>query len=370
MKYILDISCLDELSSGAKQRFLNLYSSLIKTNNKKKFVIIYTKFTNVKKILNYRNVSFVKNNFNQDTYLKKMISIIFIFFYIKINFKKIKTIEYFTLPFFKITKSETIFTIHDIRRIFFAKSLFSKFFFKFFFKFFLNQTTNIIVVSNAIKNEMRRHFHKLKIVVIYNVIDKKIFQNISKKDIYIIKRKYNLPNKFILTVGHQEKRKNFLRLINAINVLKKDGLNIKLIIIGQKADETKKINRLIIKLNLSQNIKIFSNLNDFELRCFYKLAGLFVFPSVYEGFGIPLLEAMASNLPMVLSNTEVFREITQNKYSYFDQYDSLSIASRIKFVLFNKSLQKRMIIYGKKRVTNFSANVQTRRINNLYNNKI
>tara|TARA_B100000767_G_scaffold234619_1_gene227515 strand:+ start:183 stop:1295 length:1113 start_codon:yes stop_codon:yes gene_type:complete len=370
MKYILDISCLDELSSGAKQRFLNLYSLLIKTNNKKKFLIIYTKFTNVKKILNYPNVSFVKNNFNQDTYLKKMISIFFIFFYIKINFKKIKTIEYFTLPFFKIKKPKTIFTIHDIRRIFFAKNLFSKFFFKFFFKFFLNQTTNIIVVSKAIKNEMRRHFHKLKIVVIYNVIDKKIFQNIAKNDTYIIKRKYNLPNKFILTVGHQEKRKNFLRLINAINILKKDGLNIKLIIIGQKADETKKINRLIIKLNLSQNIKIFSNLNDFELRCFYRLAGLFVFPSVYEGFGIPLLEAMASNLPMVLSNTEVFREITQNKYSYFDQYDSLSIASKIKFVLFNKSFQKRMIIYGKKRVTNFSANVQAKEINNLYNNKI
>ena len=81
MKYILDVSCLDELSSGAKQRFLNLYSALINTNKKKKFVIIYTTFYDVKKILNYPNVSFVKNNFNQDTYLKKMISIIFIFFF-------------------------------------------------------------------------------------------------------------------------------------------------------------------------------------------------------------------------------------------------------------------------------------------------
>jgi len=369
MNYILDISCLDELSSGAKQRFLNLYSALIRTNKNKKFVIIYTTFIDVKKILNYPNVSFVKNNFNQDNYLNKIISIIFIFFYIKIKYKKIKTIEYFTLPFFKIKKPKTIFTIHDVRRIFFAKNLFSRFFFKFFFKFFLNQTTSIIVVSNAIKNEIKKYFHKLKIIVIYNVIDKKFFKNITKKNIHIIKTKYNLPNKFILTVGHQEKRKNFLRLISAIDILKKDGHNIKLIIIGQKADETKKINRLIIKLNLSQNIKIFSNLNDFEVRCFYRLAGLFVFPSVYEGFGVPLLEAMASNLPMALSNTEVFREITQNRYSYFDQYDSLSIANRIKFVLSNKSLQKRMITYGKKRVTNFSANIQSKQINNLYNNK-
>ena len=370
MKYILDISCLDELSSGAKQRFLNLYSLLINTNKKKKFVIIYTTFLEVKKILNYPNVSFVQNPFNQNNYLKKIISIIFVFFYIRIKLKKIKTVEYFTLPFFKNKKTKTIFTIHDVRRIFFAKYFFSQFFYKFFFKFFLNKTTNIIVVSEAIKNEIKEYFHKLKIVVIYNIIDKKFLKNINKKETYIIKKKYNLPNKFILTVGHQEKRKNFLRLIEAIKILKKDDHNIKLIIIGQKADETKKINRLIIKLNLSQNIKIFSNLNDFEVRCFYRLASLFVFPSIYEGFGVPLLEAMASNLPMALSNTEVFREITQNKYSYFDQYDSLSIANRIKFVLLNKSLQKRMIIYGKKRIVYFSPNNRAKQINNLYNNII
>ena len=138
-------------------------------------------------------------------------------------------------------------------------------------------------------------------------------------------------------------------------------------IAGQKADETKKIKNLIIKLRLSNNIKVFSNLNDFEVRCFYKLAKLFVFPSIYEGFGIPLLEAMASGLPMVLSNTEVFREITENKYSYFDHYDSLSIANRIKFILLNKSIQKQMILYGKKRVNNFTLNVQRKTINNFYN---
>jgi len=370
MKYVLDISCLDELSSGAKQRFLNLYSLLINTNKKKEFLIIYTTFNDVKKILNYSNVSFIRNPFKQDSYLKKIISIIFIYFYLKYKFKRIKTVEYFTLPFFKIKKIKTIFTIHDVRRIFFAKYFFSRIFFKFFFKFFLNKTTNIIVVSKAIKNEMKEYFHKLKIVVIYNIIDNKFLQNIAKKDIYIIKKKYNLPAKFILTVGHQEKRKNFLRLIESINILKKDNNNIKLIIIGQKADETEKINRLIIKLNLSRNIKIFSNLNDFEVRCFYRLASLFVFPSIYEGFGVPLLEAMASNLPMVLSNTEVFREITQNKYSYFDQYDALSIANRIKFVLHNRALQKKMIIYGKKRIVYFSSKVQSKKINNLYNNKI
>ena len=370
MKYVLDISCLDKYSSGAKQRFLSLYKELIKINKNKIFLIIYTDFTNIKKIFNYPNVFFIKNPFSQDNYIKKSISIIYLFFYTNLKLKKIKAIEYFTLPFFKIKNCKVVFTIHDLRKIYFSNFFLSKFILKFFYKLFLRKADNIIVVSKAIKNEILNYFDNLNISVVYNTIDKSFFDKVLVKDTNAIKKKYNLTNNFLLTVGHQEKRKNFLRLIYSIHILKNDFPNIMLIIVGQKADETEKIKRLIVKLRLSQNIKIFSNLNDFEVRCFYKLAGLFVFPSIYEGFGIPLLEAMASDLPMVLSNTEVFREITQNKYSYFDQYDPLSIANRIKFILLNKSIQKKMIFYGKKRVKHFTINTQGRKIDNFYNKKI
>ena len=367
MKYILDISCLDNYSSGAKQRFLSLYKELIKTNKNKSFLLIYSNFSNIKKNFNYPNVFFIKNPFSQENYIKKIISIIYLFFYTKYKLRKIKAIEYFTLPFFKIKNCKVIFTIHDLRKIYFLNFFISKFILKFFYKMFLKKTDNIIVVSKAIKNEILKYFNNLNISIIYNTIDRSYFEKISINDINTIKKKYNLTNNFIFTVGHQETRKNFLRLIYAIYILKNDFPNIKLIIAGQKADETEKIKKLIIRLKLSRNIKVFSNLNDFEVRCFYKLASLFVFPSIYEGFGIPLLEAMASGLPMVLSNTEVFREITENKYSYFDQYDSLSIANRIKFILLNKSIQKKMILYGKKRVSNFTLNVQRKKINTFYN---
>ena len=367
MKYILDISSLDQYSSGAKQRFLSLYHELIKTNKNKNFLLIYSNFYNIKKKFNYSNVFFYKNPFSQESYIKKSISVIYLFFYIKLKLKRVKAIEYFTLPFFKIKNCKIIFTIHDVRRIYFSNFFISKFILKFFYKFFLRKTDSIIVVSKAIKNEISKYFDNLNISIIYNTIDKSFFNKISINDVNKIKKKYNLTNNFIFTVGHQEKRKNFLRLIYAIYILKNDFPSIKLVIAGQKADETKKIKNLIIKLRLSNNIKVFSNLNDFEVRCFYKLAKLFVFPSIYEGFGIPLLEAMASGLPMVLSNTEVFREITENKYSYFDHYDSLSIANRIKFILLNKSIQKQMILYGKKRVNNFTLNVQRKTINNFYN---
>ena len=115
-------------------------------------------------------------------------------------------------------------------------------------------------------------------------------------------------------------------------------------------------------------VKFISNLNDYEVKCFYKLAKLFVFPSIYEGFGIPILESMASKLPIVLSDTKVFREITENKYSYFDQYDPLSIANNIKFVLMNREIQKKMIKYGNRRINYFSLNFQKKKLDSFYNN--
>ena len=218
------------------------------------------------------------------------------------------------------------------------------------------------------KLEMSKIFGKLDMSVVYNTIDKKSFEKISKKEILIVKKKYNLPKKFILSVGHLEKRKNYLRLIEAIHILKKTKYDVKLFIIGQKADETHKISLLIKKLKLQSNVKVISNLNDYEVKCFYKLAKLFVFPSIYEGFGIPILESMASKLPIVLSDTKVFREITENKYSYFDQYDPLSIANNIKFVLMNREIQKKMIKYGNRRINYFSLNFQKKKLDSFYNN--
>ncbi len=368
MRYILDVSTLDNSASGAKQRFLSLYTELIKRNKKKKFLIIYTSFINVKKYFNFSNVTFKKNKFGQDTYLKKIISTIYIYFFILVNSKKIKSVEYFTLPFLKIKKCKVFFTIHDLRRIKFSNILLKKFAYKIFFKFFLKRADNIIVVSETIKKEIYGYFRDLKVRVIYNTINLKLFSKISKKKLNFVKKKYKLPSNFIISVGHQETRKNYLRLIRAIKILNEDKQKINLIIIGQKANETKNIKKLIKDLNLSSRVKIFENLSDSELRCFYRLSDLFVFPSIYEGFGIPILESMASDIPIVLSDSEIFREITLNKYIYFDPYDPLSIATKIKYVLSDKNLINNMISFGKRRVEMFTIAKQSKSLIKFYKN--
>jgi len=109
-----------------------------------------------------------------------------------------------------------------------------------------------------------------------------------------------------------------------------------------------------------------SGLTDFEVRCIYKLCTLFVFPSAYEGFGIPILEAMAAKRPMVISDIPVFKEISQGKGVYFSHDDPESIASSIDEVLSSTTERSRLIQYGSERVLDFGYERISMRLEQLY----
>ena len=106
-------------------------------------------------------------------------------------------------------------------------------------------------------------------------------------------------------------------------------------------------------LDLSDNVMILKNLPNWEVQSLYRLCSLFVFPSVYEGFGIPILEAMAAQRPMVLSDLPVFREITENQSIYFDPNKIESIADVILKTYSSKFEQERLVDYGLKRMEAF-----------------
>lgn len=360
--YVLDLSCIDSSASGAKQRILSIYKFIIAKNHNVNFTLIYTDFLDIKKKFKFNNVVFKKNPFNQKNLFFKILSVFYVYFYLTYSREKYDVIEHFTLPFIRIKKCINVVTIHDFRKIYFSKFFFTNLFFKLIYKIFLSSVNKIIVVSFSAKKELEKYFKYKNIFVSYNVISDLYSKQVKQKELLKIKKKYNLPRKFLISVGHLEKRKNFIALIQAIKILKDNKKNFNLIIIGQNSNETKKINNEIRKLNLNSNIKIFSNLTNYEVLCFYKLADVFVYPSLYEGFGIPMLESMATKLPIVLSDTKVFREITNNKYYYFDPKDPLSIANKIRFVSSDISVRKSMIDYGIKRIRIFKEKHQGNKI--------
>ena len=341
---------------------MSIYSNIISSNKNINFTILCTQLEEISKKFDFENVILKKNPFKQINIFNKILSIIFVYLYIKFNKNKFHVIEYFTLPFISVRKSINVVTIHDLRKIYFSELFIINLIFKLIYKILLSTADKIIAVSETAKNELQRYFNFKNIIVSYNAISEEYHKKVNSSELLKIKKKYKLPKKFIISVGHLEKRKNFLRLIDAVKILKDNNININLIIVGQKSDQFEKIIRRVKKFNLKSNIKIFSKVDDYELLCFYKLSKLFVYPSLYEGFGIPTLESMSTNLPIVLSNSDIFREITSSKYCYFDPNDPLSIANKIRFVLNDPLIKKNMVRFGKKRIKKFKPSYISNKI--------
>lgn len=230
--------------------------------------------------------------------------------------------------------------------------------------FRINRWFNKIISKNKINKKIDENKYLIKNTAKklinksakFDVLNQSFFKNLSAKKIHKVKKKYNLKDNFILTIGHGKREKNYLCLFRAIQILKNENTNIRLIIVIKDTKEQQYIQKLINNLNLNMNIKIIVNINHFELACFYKSAKLFVSTPFNEDFTAPIYECMASSLPMILENNNSFRKLTKNKFVYFDQYDPLSIANKIKFVLSNKEIRKELINFGKKKVNFFATN--------------
>ncbi|KAF0151097.1 MAG: group 1 glycosyl transferase [Ignavibacteria bacterium] len=179
---------------------------------------------------------------------------------------------------------------------------------KFLIPMVLDKCTKIITVSNFTKNEILHSFEIPfdKIDVIHNGVGES-FEVIKDEELLeMIRRKYNMPQKFILYVGAIEPRKNVDKLIDAMQLVRKER-EIDLVIVSHGGWKNEfLLNR--IKQNNSF-IHFLGFVEDSDLPLIYNLADLFIYPSSYEGFGLPILEALACGVQVVASDIEVFKEI-------------------------------------------------------------
>lgn len=181
---------------------------------------------------------------------------------------------------------------------------------------------HILTVSNTSKEELINELSipKDKISVVYNAVS-----SIFLEKQLLEKEEDSVQEDYILTVSSFHPRKNLKRLIEAF--LKISDKNLKLYIVGN-FDKNFAFEELSLK-ELDFRIKILTNVNDLELRRIYKKAKLFVYPSLYEGFGIPIIEAMSCGVPVCVSNINVFREVCGCNATYFDPYNIEDIRDKI-----------------------------------------
>lgn len=250
-----------------------------------------------------------------------------------------------------------IITVHDLSPFLFPNTFSSSnvLFHKLFFSKTLRSVDKIITVSENTKCDLVTHFNvpEDKIKVIFNGVDPK-FKPLDKNDVNQSINKYNINFPYILYVGTLEPRKNLPTLLKAYSQLKKKNINHKLVIAGRKGWKYHDIFETIDKLNIKNEVIFTGYVLENDLPALYNAASLFVYPSIYEGFGLPPLESMACGTPVITSNTSSLPEVVGNAGITVNPKDIDMLATAMYEVLTNDSLMKEMTKKGLERAKLFS----------------
>src|SRR5688572_7779435 len=198
------------------------------------------------------------------------------------------------------------------------------------------RSDRILTVSEASKRDILHFFNvpPEKIVVVYNAIDDHFWLTPPEEDVARVRERYQLDHEFVLYVGNIKPHKNLVRLIEAFAEFRKTGFEaVKLLIIGDEISKLPALRRAVHRHKLHKHVRFLGYLPDRTLAILYRLAAVFVFPSLYEGFGLPPLEAMASGTPVVTSNVSSLPEVAGDAAVLVDPYDVDSIVGGLRHVL-------------------------------------
>jgi len=231
------------------------------------------------------------------------------------------------------------------------------------------RATRIMTVSESSKRDILRFVdtEPEKIDVIYNAYDERFGVEPLEEDVVRVRERFQLHDEFILYAGNVKPHKNLERLIQAFDLVRRRGLDhLKLVIIGDEVSKYAELRRAIHRHQLHQYVRFLGYLPEDTLAVMYRLAGVFVFPSLYEGFGLPPLEAMASGAPVVTSNLSSLPEVVGDAAILVDPYDPQAIANGIAAVLTDETTRRTLRQKGLKRAQEFSWNASVRRIRSIY----
>jgi glycosyltransferase involved in cell wall biosynthesis len=262
-------------------------------------------------------------------------------------------------PFLFNREIKKVLTLHDLTPILFPEmhTRETNLTWKSSLNFIKNRTNIVICDSISTKNDciklLKIPEKRLKVVPLsadeqYKPIKNK--EQINDE----LKLKYNIDYPFILFVGTLEKRKNVPTLIRSFYKLKKSKLNHKLVIVGGRGWKYTKIFDLIEELNLQKDVIFTDYVSDEYLVKLYNAADLFVYPSLYEGFGLPPLEAMACGCPVITSNTSSLPEVVGDAGIMIDPNDVDSLTDSMLKILTDNELREDMIIKSLERASTFS----------------
>jgi len=255
----------------------------------------------------------------------------------------------------KSVKTKKIVSIHDL--IFLKYPRFYSFFDRKIYTWKAENAVKkadlVIAISEQTKRDIIEYFHipEEKIHVVYQTCSDNFKKEYSEEQLFTTFEKFKLPERFILNVGTIEERKNLFSIVKAIK-----GLKIPLVVIGKETNYCKRIKKFILENNMQKQIYFLQGVGNVELSHIYQLADIFIYPSLYEGFGIPIIEAMFSKTPVITSNTSCLPEAGGNDSLYVNPTNVEDIRSKILYLWENSEERSRRVNKSLEFVKKFNEN--------------
>lgn len=273
-------------------------------------------------------------------------------------------------PLLLPTKGKKIVTVHDFffldspgkadedARIHFVKNVRKS----------LREADGILTFSLFMRNDIMERFdvEEDKVKVIYHGLDSRFCEKIPPEDIEKTRQKYNLPQRFLLFVGAIEPRKNLLKLVDALKIIHIHHGEVHLVLAGRMGGDYSNLRQRAKEINVERWVKFLGYIPERDLTHLYRLASLLVFPSLCEGFGFPLVEAMASGLPVAASLNSALPEVGGDAALYFRPDNPESIAEKVGAILENEGLRRDLVTKGLKRSLDFDWNRTARETLDFY----
>ncbi len=336
--------------SGAGKYCHNLYSELIKIDKVNKYTVFLPSDAPERAIDYFGASNSVRTSIPTNPGLLRYFRTMFTTYFESYT-PRIDLLQCFNFAI-PVFKRKVTLTVHDVRELDLPETYGSahRFLLRFFRNSALKRADHIMTVSEFSMSRIISYypFCSQKISLSCNGINASHF-NVNKTG--------NSPHArpYILTVGHLAKHKNHLNLIRAFNILCRDpNFRHDLIIVGKNYGSSGIVDKLKSAVERRQRVVFTDQVDDTLLAAYYTHADLFVFPSLYEGFGIPLLEAFACNVPVAASRIPVFQEVYGFPEAMFDPLSPPHIASVVGALIENRELRSASVGIGSQKLRQYT----------------